>query len=202
MTLPIETCIRRTPCIAFPEAVRLIQVSRYINAAVPPAGAGETGDNNRAILQFHIQRQKNICIFGNYHLLDLQVLSPLLSASSITMFCYVPQKPPSATFCHFCAHLCLFLLDSTWNLLRDTLKKQKKKNLARLQARFSSSHSSRQLALVAPPPKQWYPKLAQLNLLTDQFIVYLAIVVTYSYWLTTFQTEYFWSSLGNSPVSN
>ena len=127
MTLPIETCIRRTPCIAFPEAVRLIQVSRYINAAVPPAGAGETGDNNRAILQFHIQRQKNICIFGNYHLLDLQVLSPLLSASSITMFCYVPQKPPRATFCHFCAHLCLFLLDSTWNLLRDTLKKKKKK---------------------------------------------------------------------------
>ena len=58
MTLPIETCIRRTPCIAFPEAVRLIQVSRYINAAVPPAGAGETGDNNRVILQFHIQRQK------------------------------------------------------------------------------------------------------------------------------------------------
>ena len=125
MTLPIETCIRRTPCIAFPEAVRLIQVSRYINAAVPPAGAGETGDNNRVILQFHIQRQKNICIFGNYHLLDLQVLSPLFSVSSITIFCYVPQKSPRATFCHFCSHLSLFLLDSTWNLLRDKLKKKR-----------------------------------------------------------------------------
>ena len=124
MTLPIETCIRRTPCIAFPEAVRLIQVSRYINAAVPPAGAGETGDNNRAILQFHIQRQKNICIFGNYHLLDLQVLSPLFSVSSITIFCYVPQKSPRATFCHFFSHLSLFLLNSTWNLLRAKSKKK------------------------------------------------------------------------------
>ena len=152
MTLPIETCIRRTPCIAFPEAVRLIQVSRYINAAVPPAGAGETGDNNRAIFQFHIQRQKNICIFGNYHLVYLQVLSPLFSVSSITIFCYLPQKSPRATFCHFCSHLSLFLLDGTWNLLRDEFKK--KKNLAHLQARFSSSHSSRQLGLVAPPPKQ------------------------------------------------
>ena len=45
--------------------------------------------------------------------------------------------------------------------------------------------------------KQRYPKLGQVSLLADQFIVYLAIVVTYSYSFTTFQTAYFWSSLGN-----
>ena len=31
MTLPIETCIRRTPYTAFPEGVRLIQVSLYFD---------------------------------------------------------------------------------------------------------------------------------------------------------------------------
>ena len=172
MTLPIETCIRRTPCIAFPEAVRLIQVSRYANAAVPPAGAGETGDNNRAILQFHIQRQKNICIFGNYHLLDLQVLSPLSSVSSTTIFCYVPQKSPRATFCHFCSHLSLFLLDSTWNLLRDELKK--KKNLAGshfLVPFFSPASAGGSTAKSTPNSHKW-------AFLADQFIGYLAIVVT------------------------
>ena len=30
MTLSIETCIRRTPCTAFPNFVHLIQVSLYL----------------------------------------------------------------------------------------------------------------------------------------------------------------------------
>ena len=138
-----------------------------------------------------LKRQKNICIFGNYHLLYLRVLSPLFSVSSIIIFFYVPQKSPRATFCQFCSHLSLFLLDSTWNLLRDELKKKKK--------RLSSSAGSFFLPASAGgfTAKQRYLQLAQVSLLADWFIVYLAIVVTYSHSFTTFQTEYFWSSLGN-----
>ena len=103
-------------------------------------------------------------------------------------------KSPRATFCHFCSHVSLFLLDSTWNLLRNELKKK----------RLSSSAGSLFLVPFFLPAsadgstaKQRYLKLAQVSLLADWFIVYLAIVVTYSYSFTTFQTEYFWSSLGN-----
>ena len=57
--------------------------------------------------------QKNICIFGNYRLrmLDLRVLSPLISLSSMTIFCYLPQNSPHATFCHFVhIFLCSYLI--------------------------------------------------------------------------------------------
>ena len=97
---------------------------------------------------------------------------------------YVLLCAAKTSSCNILSFLCtsLFIpIRQYLKPLKGHIKKKKKKNLARLQARFSSSHSSRQLALVAPPPKQRYPKLAQLNLLTDQFIVYLAIVVTYSY---------------------
>ena len=67
----------------------------------------------------------------------------------------------------------LFLLDSTWNLLRGEIKNR---NLARLQARFSSSHSSFQVALMVPQLRQ--PQIRTSEQLEDEFIVYLAIVVT------------------------
>ena len=87
-----------------------------INAAVPSAGAGKTGDKNRAILHANsiLNVKKNICIFGNYHLLDLRVLSPLFSLSSIYDYILLfASKSPGATFCYFCSQFFLFLLDST-----------------------------------------------------------------------------------------
>ena len=55
-----------------------------------------------------------------------------------TVFCYLPQKSPRATFCYFCSHFALPLLEK----------------ITGLQARFSQSLSFCQLAMVAPPQKQ------------------------------------------------
>ena len=93
-----------------------------------------------------------------------------------------------------------FLFTSFFIPIRQYLKPlkgriKKKKDLGRLQARFPSP--------ILLASQRWWlhpqnnSKLAQLSQLADQFIVYLAIVVTYSYSFTTFQTAYFWSSLGN-----
>ena len=75
-------------------------------AVQPPAKAGQSGDKKRKNV-----KKKNICIFGNYHLLDSPFLSRFFSFFTKTVFCYLPQKSPRATFCHFCSNFALSLLD-------------------------------------------------------------------------------------------
>ena len=76
----------------------------------------------------------------------------------------------SVTFVHIL--LCPYWIVS-WHLLMGEIKKKK----AGLQARFSPSFSSFQLALVTPPTKQPETRTT-VSLLADWFIVHLVIVVT------------------------
>ena len=74
-----------------------------INAVVQSAGAGESGDKNRPILQFHTQRQKKYLHIRQLSFAGLAGLVTVFSPFSMTIFCYLPQKSPCATFCHFCS---------------------------------------------------------------------------------------------------
>ena len=74
-----------------------------INAVVPSAGAGETGDKDRAILQFHTQRQKKYLHIQQLSFAGLAGLVTVFPPFSMTIFCYLPQKSPRASFRHFCS---------------------------------------------------------------------------------------------------
>ena len=64
------------------------------------------------------------------------------------------KNPPRATFCHFCSHFALSLLDKTLTPVKGWKTNKQTNKQTGLQARFSPSLSSCQQALEAPPPKQ------------------------------------------------
>ena len=90
-----------------------------------------------------------------------------------TIYCYLPQKSPRATFCHFCSHFALSLLNKILTPLRGEIKKKQ------LVCRLAFPHP------FLPASKHWWLhrqnnwKLPQVSLLADWFIVHLGIVVTY-----------------------
>ena len=53
-----------------------------------------------------------------------RLLSRFFSFFTKTVFCYLPQKSPRATFCHFCLHFALPLLDKTLTPLKGWKKKR------------------------------------------------------------------------------
>ena len=108
----------------------------YIEAVVPSAGDGEPGDKNRTI-----KRLKNICIFGNISWIR-RFCQGFFPFFSMTLFCYLPQKSPRATFCNY-VHI---LLSCYWIVCCHFLRGESKKKKARLQDRISPPHSSGQLA--------------------------------------------------------
>ena len=89
-----------------------------------------------------------------------------------TISCYLPQKSPRATFCHFCSHFALSLLDKILTPLKG---RNEEKNLV---CRLAFPHP------FLPASKHWWLhrqnnwKLPQVSLLADWFIVHLGIVVT------------------------
>ena len=84
----------------------------------------------------------------------------------------LPQKSPRATFCHFCSHFALSLLDKILTPLKG---RNEEKNLV---CRLAFPHP------FLPASKHWWLhrqnnwKLPQVSLLADWFIVHLGIVVT------------------------
>ena len=82
------------------------------------------------------------------------------------------KNPPRATFCHFCSHFALSLLDKILTPLKG---RNEEKNLV---CRLAFPHP------FLPASKHWWLhrqnnwKLPQVSLLADWFIVHLGIVVT------------------------
>ena len=73
----------------------------YINAAVLSAGAGKSGDKNRAILRSIFNIKKNIYIYIRQHSLAwFAVFVTAFFPFSMTRFYQLLQKSPRATFCH------------------------------------------------------------------------------------------------------
>ena len=54
-----------------------------------------------------------------------RLLSRFFSFFTKTLFCYLPQKSPRATFCHFCSHFALSLLDKILTPLKGRNKGKK-----------------------------------------------------------------------------
>ena len=100
-----------------------------------------------------------------------RLLSRFFSFFTKTVFCYLPQKSPRATFCHFCLHFALPLLDKTLTPLKGWKKKK-------LVFRLSFPHNFLPASYPWCLHRQYNSKLAQVSLLADWFIVHLVIVVT------------------------
>ena len=93
---------------------------------------------------------------------------------SQTIFFYLPQKSPRATFCHFCSRFALSLLDKTLTPVKGWKNKQTNKLVCRLAFPYPFLPASKRWRL----HRQNNSNLAQVSLPADWFIVHLGIVVT------------------------
>ena len=97
----------------------------------------------------------------------------------------VKKISPHATFCHFCSHFSLFLLDGTWNLLRGEIKKETKlvSGSLFLVPFFLSASAGGSTAKTALNSHNWARSPTGLSFISRQSLL--------SYSFRTFQTAYF-----------